>query len=994
MPDAGVSLESVEGPLGVLWGKSAERAGGQTNLLLSHLLDTGAVAERLWESFLAPSTRGLLDEVAGGSGRGRRLFAWLCAVHDLGKATPAFQYQWEPGARAVRAAGLRWHGPTVANQKRRWRHEHASAYLLMRALRRVGWAECHVAWVWPLAAGHHGMFPDEDAVQPPRQGRGQLQGGADWEVAQAGLLERVTVELGFEGLAEVQPVAVPTRAVQLHVSGLIVMADWIASDKEYFPGLPDVSQVSMKGARERAGSAWTKLGLRGGWGALAGPGPEAFRERFGVEARPSQRLVMQAARDMEGPGLLVVEAPMGEGKTKAALMAAEILAARFGADGVFVGMPTQATSDPMFGQVRAWLQALGRGDDLASQVALLHGKRMFNKEWRGLVEGRERVGGEFGFAGVDEFGCEGDVYGLGVPGRGVGERSGAGGPAEWFLGAKRGLLCPFVVGTFDQLLLAATRSRHVMLRMAGLAGKVVVLDEVHAADVYMSQFLVEGLRWLGQAGVPVVLLSATLPPGQRRELVEAYVAGAGSREELRLEALPEPGGCPSVTSAWSAVEGPCVRVDSCEGWRPDLSVALAVCSEPVPGLRASRVQERQAQQEADVAVVDLLRAQLEGGGCALVVRNTVARAQSLYSALAGVFGVGEVMLLHGRLAAGARAERTERCLGLLGVSGPGVGEGRPHRLVVVATQLVEQSFDVDVDLLVSDVAPVDLLLQRIGRLHRHGDRVRPPGLVVPQVFLTGLGGGLVEGADAGSVCGGPAFIRGSEVIYGRHLLLRTAAVVADALRPGSGCGSGAGAGVWQVPGGVPGLVAAVYGDEELVPAGWRDDAGAARVEWEERQRERAQSAVPFLLTRRGDKEGVTLAGLHRVAVAASGGAEGGLDGVVRDGEMGEEVVLVVREGEGEVVRTLSGRALSVNGDVADELIDDVLAGTVRLPGGPASSAAAVLGPLPGWVGHPRLRYARALVVDGLGWGELGEHRVHYDDVLGLTVELAPRWPVR
>lgn len=143
---------------------------------------------------------------------------------------------------------------------------------------------------------------------------------------------------------------------------------------------------------------------------------------------------MQAARDMEGPGLLVVEAPMGEGKTKAALMAAEILAARFGADGVFVGMPTQATSDPMFGQVRAWLQALGRGDDLASQVALLHGKRMFNKEWRGLVEGRERVGGEFGFAGVDEFGCEGDVYGMGGQARGVGERSGAGGRRSGFLG--------------------------------------------------------------------------------------------------------------------------------------------------------------------------------------------------------------------------------------------------------------------------------------------------------------------------------------------------------------------------------------------------------------------------------------------------------------------------------------------------------------------------------------------------------------------------------
>ncbi len=103
-------------------------------------------------------------------------------------------------------------------------------------------------------------------------------------------------------------------------------------------------------------------------------------------------------------------------------------------------------------------------------------------------------------------------------------------PAEWFLGPKRGLLTPFVVGTIDQLLFAATRTKHVMLRTAGLLGKVVVLDEVHAADVYMSQFLKEGLWWLARASVPVVLLSATLPPNQRREPVSAYLSGAAGTD--------------------------------------------------------------------------------------------------------------------------------------------------------------------------------------------------------------------------------------------------------------------------------------------------------------------------------------------------------------------------------------------------------------------------------------------------------------------------------
>ncbi|AQU70076.1 CRISPR-associated helicase/endonuclease Cas3 [Streptomyces niveus] len=971
----------ILGALGVLWGKSEEKAGGTMNLLLSHLLDTAAVAERLWEGFLAPATKSMLDGVAGGAGKGRRLFAWLCGVHDCGKATPAFQRMWPKGAEAIRAAGLGWHEPTVSAL--RWRHDRAGAYVLRRVLPAAGWTEAHVAWVWPLVAGHHGSFPRQAATNPPRKARGESAGRGLWPQVQLALVERLTAELEFGDLLQVEPVRVPSRAEQLHLSGLIVMADWIASDERHFKGIDRLSEVCIGEARRRAAGAWESLRFHKGWGQLEAPRPETFRDRFGRDPRLSQTLVMDAARRMEAPGLLVVEAPMGEGKTQAAFMAAEILAARFGADGVFVGMPTQSTSDPMFTQVRDWVGDIDQR--LSFQVALLHGKRMFNREWRDLLEGAEGDP-EGPFGGVDAYGeCEGDdLYGEGVAA--LHQDSSlpvSRGPAEWFLGAKRGLLCPFVVGTIDQLLFAVTRTKHVMLRMAGLAGKVVVLDEVHAADVYMSQFLTEGLRWLGQCGVPVVLLSATLPPGQRRQLTDAYLGGAASREEFTAGgALTEPQGYPSVTAAWMAPDdsGAQFDVSACGGWRDDLNVALELMPEEVAGPEATREAVLKAQEAADASVTAYLGLELEQGGCALVIRNTVERAQTLYSVLREEFG-DDVLLLHGRIAVGPRADRTEQCLGLLGPPKEGHPAQRPHRLIVVATQLAEQSFDVDADLLITDLAPVDLLLQRIGRLHRHADVTRPGQLAAPRVVITGFGGHKGrQNLCAPGACGtelderAPQFLGGSEFIYGRHLLLRTAALLFRDVE---------GAGAWAVPGRVPGLVAAVYGPGDgLVPEAWCEDAAEARQRWETRQRERAENAARFLLTRRGDKEGLTLAGLHHASLPAAGRGAG-LDAVVRDGEPSAEVVLVIREGDS--YRTLRGRSLTANGDVSDDLLDEVLGGTVRLPASLSSEAVQTLVPLPGWLGHPRLRYSRALVLDPQRSAVLAERQVRYDEAMGLVV---------
>ncbi|MCC3769503.1 CRISPR-associated helicase Cas3' [Streptomyces sp. UNOC14_S4] len=947
----------VSAGLETLWAKSKERAGGRTSLLVAHLLDTAAVAELLWDRYLPPVTRAALDEVAGGAGQGRRLFVWLCGVHDCGKATPAHQRLWPEGAETVRRTGLTWEKRAAKSgaEGGRWRHDRAGGLLAREVLSASGWQAEQVDWVWPLIAGHHGAFPTLGNLREPRTAKGQLRGKGAWRDVQSAVFDVFTQELGFADLGEVQPTVVPSRALQLQLSGLVVMADWIASDERHFEGMDELRSISLDASRERAEAAWKSLGLEGGWGALAMPGPDAFQSRFGCAPRPSQTMVVEAAHRMSGPGILVVEAPMGEGKTEAAQAAAEILAARFGADGVFVGMPSQATSDPMFTRTRRWLTAIS--PQLAARVALLHGKRAFNKEWKQLLES----GGadpDAAFRGVDEFGFLDDPYGVGPVDCCTTERQA---PAEWFLGAKRGLLAPFVVGTVDQLLYAATRTRHVMLRMAGLMGKVVVLDEVHACDIYMSQFLREALHWLGQAGVPVILLSATLPPAQRHALIETYSAGAASREEFPLK-VPDPDGYPSVTAAWLGPSGePQFHLDAATSWRPDLRVQVETVPEELPGPGVERQERNRLQQKADAALADLLTDELAGGGTALVIRNSVARAQSLYAELKGRFGEKDVRLLHARFTVADRAELTEEGLRLLGPQTP-----RPEggRLILVATQLAEQSFDVDADLLVTDLAPVDLLLQRIGRVHRHEGTRRPVRLREPRVFVTGF-----QPRDDRE----PVFAYASEKIYGRHLLLRTAAVLPSAH------------GRWSIPGQVPALVKAVYGqDSALLPESWQVAGEAADHDQREKDRTRAEEARKFLLTPHGEHEKRTLAGLH-YGGSSAGSNEQALRAAVRDGDESVEVVLVVQEVEGEAYRTLAGRSLGVNGDVAPELLEEVLGATVRLPA-KFTPDALPLRPLPGWHGHPWLRHSRALVLDASHRAQLPSVTVQYDDEFGLREE--------
>lgn len=934
------TLPDLNRILGALWGKSSRYGAGRVNLLVQHLLDTAAVAELVWDHYLAPSVRQQLDDCC--AGRGRELFVLVCALHDVGKASPAFQ-SIEPALRAaVAATGLSFNG-VVQDDQRRWRHEKAGGVIVRRALGdHAGWRRQAVEWVWPLIAGHHGRVWGHGALTSSR--RDLVQGTGPWLAAQDAVVRFVTGALGMD-LATMEPTEPPPRAVQLALLGALIMADWVASDPDRFGGVDQLASVSISEARSRAKSAWGALGLRGGWDPAKLPTlADPVAARFGRPARPAQSAAVELAERMPAPGLLIVEAPMGEGKTEAALAAAEVLARRFGADGVFVGMPTQATSDPMFGRVRAWAKRVEPG----LPIALLHGKRQFNEDWHKLAK-QARIRGVHG---DDEYGMS----------NGYGSRQEHGLEAvdpssvvavEWFLGHKRGMLTRLSVGTIDNLLHAGTRTKHVMMRHAGLVGRVVVLDEVHSYDVYMSQFLFEALWWLGNAGVPVIVLTATLPPKLREDLATHYLRGALLVRDVDLDELPEVDGYPTALSACAVDGEPTFEVVTAPSWRPSLPVRVDVLDE-----RTGEVDEQ---------IADLLADQLADGGCALVVHNTVGRAQQTYTAVKQRFGADEVVLLHARLIIGERVHRTETVIRKLSPDGP-----RPPRQVVVATQVAEQSFDVDADLLITDLAPIDLLLQRIGRLHRH-DRPssdRPERVRTPRVVVTGM----TRHCD-----GRPSFPPGSSAVYGDHLLLRSAALVAAA-----------DGGVWSVPDQVPDLVRRGYGDDPIVPAGWTEAAEQAATEHHERQERRRDHASEYLLGKSDERRSTTLAGLHD---RGSPGLpdDDAVAAVVRDGPPSIEVVLVCQDQEGGPYTTLDGTPLGPTGEAVShaDVAREVTQSTVRLPAGEDLTKAATdaLGPLPAWSIDPWLARSRALVLDGHRRAELtvGRGRVTftYDDELGL-----------
>jgi len=658
-----------------IWAKTSREGDGRWHPLILHMLDVatsaGAILEREPES-----TRERMAAIFGMTWKDAR--AWLLLVvacHDLGKACPGFQCKWEnlSGMDAGRSPN------TKIN------HAFVSQIALAEILQKNSWPEELADLVADAVGCHHGERASPSTLDRLMGDRRAL-GEDEWTEVRRGLVEVLMVVLN--------PIMTPTKQTLtgpdfMLLSGLTSFADWIGSNEDWFPfGSPedcDDLHGWFQNRRIRANQALDSLR----WEPRTPLSTEAksFEEVFEFAPRPLQQAVADALADLKMPAILLLEAPMGEGKTEAAFFAHLELQRRFGHRGLYIALPTKATGNAMFKRTLEFLQSQGTNRPLDLQ--LLHGGALLNDTFQGLK-----------VSGIHDSKAGGEV------------RAG-----EWFTNKKRALLSEYGVGTIDQALLPILPVRHNFVRLWGLANRVVVLDEIHAYDAYTGTLLVHLLRWLLALGSSVVLLSATLSPSIRRKL--AGVVGS---------VLPEPEKpyprlsifCPGEKVHQKHFEADPARRQT---------VRLQAISPDLSGMRTA------------------LEEHLTHGGMGLALVNTVQRAQELYL----LFPEGEplereghrlgkrlsdgteVFLFHARFPADRRQKREEAALETFGEGG-----NRTGCKILIATQVVEQSLDLDFDLIATDLAPIDLVLQRAGRLWRHARPSRP--VFEPILLVAGLAG--------------------------------------------------------------------------------------------------------------------------------------------------------------------------------------------------------------------------------------------------------------
>lgn len=938
---------SLTGAAQSVWAKS--RRDDDTWLpLYQHLTDSAAVAGYLWDEWLPRSVRAQVGEcLPGGLADARVLTTWLAGVHDIGKATPSFALQAQHLTGRMRDEGL--DVPVQMHDTRLLKHAGAGQHLLTRWLvDRYGFDRRTATTFAVVVGGHHGSPPDHD----PRllvEEFPYLVGDGLWHDIQDELLDHMAaITTAKKQLPNWCGVRL-TPMVQVLLTGVVIVADWLASDDERFP------YADSRGNAERSVDAWNRLALPPPWSPEPPPDLEAlFTDRFSLRdgPRPVQVLAVQMASEAIVPPMLVIEAPMGVGKTEAALAAAEVLAASFGSGGVFVALPTMATSDAMFHRVRAWVDSLPASTEGATgTVFLAHGKSRLNEEFDGLAQARHLRG-----IGQDESS------------RPVSATASTGPTLlavahSWLAGRKKGPLASFVVGTIDQVLFAGLKHRHVALRHLALSNKVVIVDEVHAADEFMRVYLTRVLEWFGAYGVPTIVLSATLPAMQRRQLVEAYESG---RRAGAAQTAPAPDygvldgdiGYPAVIAA--------------TGGAPEVRT-VTTTAEPI-AVHLKRLDDD------DETLVRALSIALADGGCAAVVRNTVNRAQATTDLLRRRCPDTDVVLLHSRFVATDRIERETMLRHKLGppdvVSAAGCQ--RPGRFIVVGTQVIEQSLDVDFDLLIADLAPVDLLLQRIGRLHRHVRADRPIGVHEAQCLITGI-----EDWSAQP----PEPVAGSVKVYGRSRLLRAAAVLEPVWTTG----------VLSLPAGIPALVQAAYAREVTTPTGWESALAAADDEAARVRTARVQNAEVFLLKHPDCPPNGSLVGWLRSGSGEVNDDGGAGQAQVRDGEDSIEAIVVQRIDD--EVRLLpwttahQGRLIETeHGTPPADVARAVAACTIRLPGylSKGASGDRVVNALEenwfaGWQKSPWLAGQLVLVLDAELSAHIGRYQLRYDRDRGLLV---------
>lgn len=539
----------------------------------------------------------------------------LAASHDVGKAYPHFQEKIFQSLKIH--LGI---GEADKDQTAGWHPSVSKATLMELKLPKL---------VSEIVGRHHGystttMYTSTD----------ETYGGPEWHKLRCSILDKLKNELNIHKWTTI------SSSLQAdYLSGLVCVADWIGSGPFFDAGFNnDKTKLNnmIKTAVDSSGflPPDVKKGL-------------SFDSVFPFTPKELQSKFYE---EIKGPGVYILEAPMGEGKTEAALFAAYIAITVYGATGLYFALPTQLTSNKIYGRFNQFLRAILKPDSPHRHSLLLHSAASLVKTTMG-EEGK--------------------------PG------------GSWFDSRKRGLLAPFAVGTIDQALLSVLNAKHNFVRTFGLAGKVVIIDEVHSYDLYTGTILNKLVKNLKDLDCTVIILSATLTSSRRNELLNTKSASTQN-------------GYPLISTS---VQG---ETNSTKvGGVPNADVLLKLC----------RNHDDAIKEAADRAI--------NGGQQVLFLENTVDEAIATYTTLKGEIGDSRlpIGLLHSRFIKKDRDAIEQEWVSYFGKEGSSSRSvsGR----ILVGTQILEQSLDIDADFMVTRLCPADLLFQRTGRLWRHPKNKRP-----------------------------------------------------------------------------------------------------------------------------------------------------------------------------------------------------------------------------------------------------------------------------
>ena len=532
---------------------------------------------------------------------------------------------------------------------------------------------------------HHGY--NSQGINLPDS---EVYGGSGWQKQRMELLDVLKKDLNVDW-----PI-IPTALDSDVIAGLTTVADWIGSgslfDEAEKSGYP-VQESFKKLISEAVDQAgFVAPCIRKGLG---------FYDLFDFNP---YHLQTQFVESINTHGTYVLEAPMGIGKKEAALYAAYKALEDGRATGIYFALPTQLTSDKVYDRMNQFLSKILDKEDPNRRSLLLHGSAWLRDT---------------------ELGEEG------APGH------------SWFNSSKRGLLAPFAVGTIDQALMAVMNVKHGFVRTFGLAGKVVILDEVHSYDSYTGTILKELVGSLRELHCTVIILSATLTDKERHSIVGAPFNNVGPEKNISSY--------PLIARYPKGGEAQEYEVERLE----DSQVSIHI------------------SENDDKAVEEvLLRA--ERGEQVLWIENTVNEAQQRYRGLAAkAREIGlDCGLLHSRFLKVDRQKNEDKWVELFGKAGRDSRQEKGR--ILVGTQVLEQSLDIDADFLVTRLCPTDMLFQRLGRLwrHRENDYIRP-GEARREAWILApcLNDAIVEQARLGRTAR----------VYSPYILCRTLDVWQDVL---------------------------------------------------------------------------------------------------------------------------------------------------------------------------------------------------------------------